>query len=129
MVQLHKIKLLEYGSNSKPLITKKQFKVLIENAWAVRCGTADGGDLRPVVKLSTEDGMCSWLLTEIDPDDHNMAFGLSDIGLGEPKQEWIWLPQIQNMREKLGQKIISDQDFEPIDTLDYYSDLAFNRKR
>lgn len=129
MTQKNKNKLLSYGSNSKPLITKEQFKVLIENAWAVRSGTADGGDLKPVVKISTEDGMCSWLLTEIDPDDHNMAFGLSDIGLGEPKQEWIWLPQIHNMREKLRQKITNDQDFEPIGTLDNYTDLAFQQRR
>ena len=39
-------------------------------------------DPAPVVKLCTPDGGATWLLTEIDPDDHDHAFGLCDLGLG-----------------------------------------------
>ena len=39
-------------------------------------------DPAPVVKLFTPDAGATWLLTEIDPDDHDHAFGLCDLGLG-----------------------------------------------
>lgn len=39
-------------------------------------------DPAPVVKLSTPDAGATWLLTEIDPDDRDRAFGLCDLGLG-----------------------------------------------
>lgn len=38
-------------------------------------------DPAPVVKLFTPDAGATWLLTEIDPDDHDHAFGLCDLGL------------------------------------------------
>jgi hypothetical protein len=38
-------------------------------------------DPAPVVKLFTPDAGATWLLTEIDPDDHDHAFGLST---------WAW---------------------------------------
>ena len=37
-------------------------------------------DPAPVVKLFTPDAGATWLLTEIDPDDHDHAFGLCDLG-------------------------------------------------
>ena len=52
----------------------------------------------PVVKLFTPDAGATWLLTEIDPDDHDHAFGLCDLGLGAPELGWagsvfrIWPP-------------------------------------
>lgn len=39
----------------------------------------------PVVKLFTPDAGATWLLTELDPDDHDIAFGLCDLGLGYPE--------------------------------------------
>jgi len=39
-------------------------------------------DPAPVVKLFTPDAGATWLLTEIDPDDHDHAFGLCDLGPG-----------------------------------------------
>ncbi|WP_439331030.1 DUF2958 domain-containing protein [Mesorhizobium carmichaelinearum] len=34
-----------------------------------------------MVKLFTRDAGATWLLTEIDPDDPDHAFGLCDLGL------------------------------------------------
>ena len=48
-------------------------------------------DPAPVVKLFTPDAGATWLLTEIDPDDHDHAFGLCDLGLGMPKIGWVSL--------------------------------------
>lgn len=36
----------------------------------------EGFDPPPVVKLFTPDAGATWLLTEIDPDDEDHAFGL-----------------------------------------------------
>ena len=33
-------------------------------------------DFRPVVKLFTPDANCTWLLTELDPEDPDIAFSL-----------------------------------------------------
>jgi len=41
-------------------------------------------DFMPLVKLFTPDAGCTWLLTEIDPDDPDIAFGLCDLGMGYP---------------------------------------------
>lgn len=35
-----------------------------------------------------------WLLTEIDPDDHDHVFGLSDLGLGMPEIGWVSLQEL-----------------------------------
>ena len=48
-------------------------------------------DPAPVVKLFTPDAGATWLLTEIDPDDHDHAFGLCDLGLGMPEIGWVSL--------------------------------------
>jgi hypothetical protein len=42
-------------------------------------------DFMPVVKLFTPDAGCTWLLTEIDPGDPDIAFGLGDLGMGYPE--------------------------------------------
>ena len=36
-------------------------------------------DPAPVVKLFTPDAGATWLLTEMDPDDHDHVFGLCDL--------------------------------------------------
>ena len=52
---------------------------------AVLDNGADAVDFYPVVKLFTPDAQPTWLLTELDPDDEDLAFGLCDLGLGEPE--------------------------------------------
>lgn len=106
------------------LITKAQKARLLKNGLAVRHGEADGGDLLPVVKLFTPDAQCTWLLTELDPDNHDMAFGLADLGLGLPELCWIWLPEIRNLRGKLGLPVERDKHWEPAGTIDQYADAA-----
>lgn len=38
-------------------------------------------DFFPVVKLFTPDAQCTWLLTELDPSEPDIAFGLCDLGM------------------------------------------------
>jgi hypothetical protein len=47
-----------------------------------RAASGEDHDPPPVVKLFTPDAGATWLLTELDPDDPDIAFGLCDLGLG-----------------------------------------------
>ena len=60
-------------------------------------------DHKPVVKLFTPDaGAATWLLTEIDPDDPDRAFGLCDLGFGCPELGYVSLSELDSVRGKLG---------------------------
>ena len=56
-------------------------------------------DPAPVVELFTPDAGATWLLTEIDSDDH--AFGLCDLGLGTPEIGWVSLDELATVRGEL----------------------------
>jgi hypothetical protein len=70
-------------------------------------------DPAPVVKLFTPDAGATWLLTEIDPDDHDHAFGLCDLGLGFPELGWVSLAEIDTVRGRLGLPVERDLHFAP----------------
>jgi len=57
---------------------------------------------QPVVKLFTPDGGCTWLLTEIDPEDPDIAFGLCDLGFGCPELGSVSLSELESVRGQLG---------------------------
>ncbi len=59
-------------------------------------------DPMPVVKLFTPDAGATWLLTELDPDDPDIAFGLCDLGLGCPELGSVRLSEIASVRGRLG---------------------------
>ena len=58
----------------------------------------DDFDPPPVVKLFTPDAGATWLLTEINPDDHDHAFGLCDLGQGFPELGYVRLAELQSVR-------------------------------
>jgi Protein of unknown function (DUF2958) len=51
-------------------------------------------DFEPVVKLFTTDGNATWLLTKLNPDFDHLAFGLCDLGLGEPELGYVSLHEL-----------------------------------
>jgi hypothetical protein len=66
------------------LITSAQREKLLENGRAQRAATDlqdQAIDFEPVVKRVTPDAQCTWLLTELDPDDPDLAIGLDDLGM------------------------------------------------
>ena len=75
----------------------------------------------PVVKLFTPDAGATWLLTEIDPDDHDHAFGLCDLGLGYPELGWVSLAEIATVRGRLGLPIELDLHFAAQKRLSAYA--------
>ena len=91
------------------LITDEQRVVLLANGR--KSLENPDFDPAPVVKLFTPDAGATWLLTEIDPDDHDHAFGLCDLGLGMPEIGWVSLDELATVRCGLGLPIERDLSF------------------
>ncbi|MBN9407276.1 MAG: DUF2958 domain-containing protein [Burkholderiales bacterium] len=81
-------------------------------------------DPPPVVKLFTPDASATWLLTEIDPDDHDHAFGLCDLGLGAPELGWVSLQELMTVRGRLGLPVERDLHFRAEKRLSAYAQVA-----
>jgi len=107
-------------------ITQSQLAQLLANGRAQRNAIDnDQGalDFKPVVKLFTPDAQCTWLLTELDPD-HELAFGLCDLGMGEPELGYVPLTELRTVRGKLGLPIERDEHFDADKTLSAYANEA-----
>lgn len=57
-----------------------------------------GKDHSPVVNLFLPGTACTWLLTEIDPEFHNIAYGLCDLGMGFPEIGPVDLDELLSIR-------------------------------
>ena len=91
------------------LFTKAQHEKLLANGRASVLNP--NTDHRPVVKLFTPDAAATWLLTEIDPEDTNRAYGLCDLGMGYAEFGSVWLPEIIALRGHLGLHVERDRSF------------------
>ena len=89
----------------------------------------DDFDPPPVVKLFTPDASATWLLTEIDPDDHDHAFGLCDLGQGFPELGYVSLAELQSMRGRLGLPIERDLHFVATKAISAYAREARHAER
>ncbi|WP_228898105.1 DUF2958 domain-containing protein [Acidovorax sp. Leaf73] len=78
-------------------------------------------DPAPVVKLFTPDAGATWLLIEMDPDDHDHVFGLCDLGLGYPELGWVSLAELATVRGRLGLPVERDLHFTPQKRLSVYA--------
>lgn len=81
-------------------------------------------DPLPIVKLFTPDGGATWLLTELDPDDPDIAFGLCDLGMGFPELGSVRLSEITAVRGPLGLPVERDLYFKADRPLSRYADEA-----
>ncbi|MGO1079316.1 DUF2958 domain-containing protein [Inquilinus sp. CA228] len=107
---------------SHPLITDEQRTELPANG----ARTAGGEDIDPcpIVKLFTPDAGATWLLTELDPTDPDLAFGLCDLGLGYPELGYVRLSEIASVRGALGLPVERDLFFKADQPLSRYADEA-----
>lgn len=87
-------------------------------------GTEDEIDFVPVVKLFTPDANCTWLLTEIDPEDPDIAFGLCDLGMGFPELGDVSLSELEALRGRLGLPVERDLFFAATHRLSTYTAAA-----
>lgn len=81
-------------------------------------------DPYPVVKLFTPDAGATWLLTEIDPEEPDRAFGLCDLGLGRPELGYVSLSELESVRGRFGLSVEIDRHFLARRTLSEYADEA-----
>jgi hypothetical protein len=112
------------------LITKALTEKLLANGRAQRAAMDKGEDaldFKPVVKLFTPDAQCTWLLTELDSDD--LAFGLCDLGMGEPELGYVSLVELQSVRGKLGLPVERDLHFEADKSISAYAEEARQCRR
>jgi hypothetical protein len=110
-----------------PLITESQRQTLLANG--ARRLAGEDVDLPPVVKLFTPDAGATWLLAELDPEDPDIAFGLCDLGLGEPELGSVRLSEIEAVRGPRGLAVERDLYFYPDQTLGAYAEAARRQGR
>ncbi len=101
------------------LITDEQCAQLLANGR--QSIEHDDFDPPPVVRLFTPDAGATWLLTEIDPDEHDHAFGLCDLGLGCPELGWVSLAELATVRGRLGLPVERDLHFLPTKPVSAYA--------
>ena len=77
------------------LITGEQWQRLLSN------GKEPDKDHIPVVKIFTPDAGATWLITECDPGDPGLLFGLCDLGIGMPELGYVRLSEIAEVRGRL----------------------------
>lgn len=86
-------------------------------------GEADP-DFIPVVKLFTPDAAATWILTEVDPEYPDIAFGLCDLGLGFPELGSVSLRELEALRGPAGLPVERDLHFAPTFTISVYARAA-----
>jgi Protein of unknown function (DUF2958) len=107
-------------------ISTAQRQKLLENGRAQRAAIDRQDqvlDFQPVVKLFTADGNATWRLTELNPDI-DLAFGLCDLGLGEPELGYVSLKELSAARGPLGLPLECDLHFAPTLTISAYAERA-----
>lgn len=75
----------------------------------------------PMVKLFCPWGAATWLLSELDPNEPDIAFGLCDLGMGSPELGSVRLSEIAAIRGPGGLTIERDQHFTPTKSLTAYA--------
>jgi hypothetical protein len=110
------------------LLTSDQQRQLLANgkfnAYAPEYGDRPNVDFKPVVKLFCPWGGATWLLTELDPEDNDIAFGLCDLGMGCPELGTVRLSELESIRGPDGLRIERDLYFKPNKTISAYADEA-----
>ncbi len=110
------------------LITKAQREQMLANGQASR--ESEGGiDHKPVIKLFTPDAQATWLLSELYPDDPDVAFGLCDLGMGFPELGDVCISEIEGIRGPMGLLVERDRGFTADKVLTEYAAVAREHQR
>lgn len=108
------------------LLTKELREKLLANGreQAKVKGTKAEKDFWPVVKLFYPAGAATWLLTELDPEDEDIATGLCDLGMGFPEFGTVRISELASFRGAFGLGIERDLRFEAKAPVSRYIDAA-----
>jgi len=99
------------------LFTSKQYQKLIEN------GTNYDRDHAPVVRLHILFTGCQWLISELNPQQPNIAFGLCDLGMDCPELGYVDLDEITAI-SNVPFPVMRDEFFEGKYPMSVYADAA-----
>ncbi|KPQ16705.1 MAG: Protein of unknown function (DUF2958) [Rhodobacteraceae bacterium HLUCCO18] len=109
------------------LLTDAHRARMIANGTVNAARIADDGntvDHDPVVKLFCPWGAGTWLLSELDPEEPDIAFGLCDLGVGCPELGSVSLAELASIRGPGGLGIERDVHFTAKMTLSAYARAA-----
>jgi len=109
------------------LFTKAQEAQLLANGIAqadsFKTGVMPEG-VKPVVKLFG-GGSFTWLLSEIDPQCPDLAFGLCDLGMGSPELGSVSLSELASLKfPPFGFPVELDENFKGEKPLSEYAEEA-----
>ena len=112
------------------LLLKTQKEQMLKNGKATAEHDYNSGEpepvFRPVVKFFTPDASCTWLLTELDPDTPDIAFGLCDLGMQSPELGSVLISEIEALRGCLGLPVERDMYFKADKTIGEYAEEAWS---
>lgn len=107
-------------------LTRAQRGCLLANgrAGAAAAAAEAEHDPKPCIKIFTPDAGATWLLTEIDPEDQDRAFGLCDLGLGSPELGYVSLSEIAGLKGRMGLPVEIDRHFRAQHPISRYAEIA-----
>jgi hypothetical protein len=108
------------------LLTKEIREQLLANGreQAKVKGTKAEKDFWPVVKLFYPAGASTWLLSELDPEDPDVAWGLCDLGMGFPEFGTVRISELEKFEGALGLRIERDLHFKAKAPISHYIEAA-----
>ncbi len=112
------------------LITEDQRTIMLANG--LEYARNQGFNPLPVVKLFDPLGGGTWLLTDLDPDDPDIASGLCDLGMGFPELGSVRITELESIRtmpSRRGIGIEQDRLFRPSKAISEYADEARRNQR
>lgn len=105
------------------LITKEIDRQLRANGIRAASGQ-DTSDIKPPLKLFNPCGAATWLISERDPNDEDILFGLCDLSFGTPELGSVRQSELESTRLRFGLRIERDLHFVPTMTLAEYAAKA-----
>ena len=109
---------------SMMLITKAIRRQLLINGASDLLAIAKDGKTKdhvPVLKLFVPWGAATWLFTSMYPDNEDLLFGLSDLGMGEVAFGDVYLPELVAITGPGGLKIERDKMFHTTIPISVYA--------
>ncbi len=107
-------------------ITQAEWEQLYKNGLvqAKVKGTSKELDPVPVVKLFYPASSATWLLSEVEPEEPDIAWGLCDLGMGFPEFGTVSLQELAELKGLAGLRIERDRFFKAKAPISRYIDAA-----
>ena len=86
-------------------------------------------DHTPVVKFFDPAGAATWLITELNPGEPDILFGLCDLGQGVPELGYVRFSELAETKNRLGLNLERDLFFIGKFPLSVYAEAARVRER